>query len=250
MRLFCWLSAVEVPADLDLRRCGWLLVEDWRADPASANAPLLAHTASMDAARWVELLRGIESRRRILLVGVSDPQERARLLHLGFGDVLGDTPSLAELDARAARVALQAESLPRYRQLGRLRLDLFHRDGFVDTRPLGLHPREFALLWRLSDTPLAPVSLEVLLAQVWRIFHPPETNRVAVHVFRLRAKLAIAGLDGLVQTAPGGGYFFAPHGARALDAPSFLAAATRLDELRILGEVRAESSGQGEHHDT
>lgn len=34
----------------------------------------------------------------------------------------------------------------------------------------------------------------------------PETNSLAVHVYRLRAKLASAGLAGIVNTTPNGSY--------------------------------------------
>ncbi|HEX7752057.1 MAG TPA: hypothetical protein VF440_06605 [Novosphingobium sp.] len=35
---------------------------------------------------------------------------------------------------------------------------------------------------------------------VWRLRHMPETNSIPVHVFRLRAKLAVAGLGGALRT--------------------------------------------------
>lgn len=50
-----------------------------------------------------------------------------------------------------------------------------------------------------------------LLAEVWRIHFDPETNSVAVHVARVRAKLEPFGLSRLIATHPDGGYF--------LDAP-------------------------------
>ncbi len=208
MRRFGWLSAGDIPIDIDLRRCGWQRVDDWRMS-ADAGTVLLANRASIDAAGWVELLGDTRVRRQILLVGVNDDRERARLLQLGFGEVLDDSPTLTELDARAVRVERLAAALPRHRDLGNLRLDLFHRDGFVRGKRLGLHPREFGLLWRLSETPDRSVSQNVLLADVWQMFHSPETNRIAVHIFRLRAKLAAAGLEGLVRTAADGSYFFA-----------------------------------------
>ena len=72
--------------------------------------------------------------------------------------------------------------------------------------PLGLHPREFALVWRLADTPEVPVDKETLLKEVWGLRHVPETNSLAVHVSRLRDKMRGAGLPELVRTTPSGGY--------------------------------------------
>lgn len=165
----------------------------------------------MDEHAWSRLHRGKEPPRhdRVLLIGVADSSERARLLSLGFGDVLGEAPALAEVEARAARVADHAQMLPGCRVIGPLRLDLLARDGMIAGRSLALHPREFALLWRLADTPGVPVAKPTLLREVWRLFHIPDTNSLAVHVFRLRAKLAVAGLRDLVRTTPNGGYMLA-----------------------------------------
>lgn len=70
---------------------------------------------------------------------------------------------------------------------------------------LALHPREFALLWRLAETPGRTVSQKALLADVWRLTIEPGTNRVAVHIARLRRKLAAFGLENLIAT-DGAGY--------------------------------------------
>ena len=115
------------------------------------------------------------------------------------------------------------QMLPRVRNLGRLRLDLFARDGFVGKRPLGLHPREFALIWRLAEAQGTAVAKKALVRDVWRMAHVPDTNSLAVHVFRLRAKLAVAGLAELVCTAPSGAYFLAPASPPANIAPFMLA---------------------------
>lgn len=101
--------------------------------------------------------------------------------------------------------------IPRFREAGDVTLDLFHRDGRVDDRWLALHPREFALLWRLAEQPGERITRQQLLAEVWPIHFEPETNSVAVHVARVRAKLEPFGLVRLIATHPDGGYF--------LDAP-------------------------------
>ncbi|WP_086437682.1 winged helix-turn-helix domain-containing protein [Altererythrobacter xiamenensis] len=104
------------------------------------------------------------------------------------------------------------EMIPRFREAGDLTLDLFHRDGRVEDRWLGLHPREFELLWRLVQDVGTPVTRKQLLVDVWRINHEPETNSVAVHVARVRGKLARLGLENIVLTHPEGGYY--------IDAPA------------------------------
>ena len=92
-------------------------------------------------------------------------------------------------------------------------LDLFHRDGRVDDRWLGFHPREFELLWRLAEQPGVQMTKQQLLADVWRIDFEPETNSLAVHVARVRGKLEPFGLSSILATHPEGGYFLnAPAG--------------------------------------
>jgi DNA-binding response OmpR family regulator len=142
----------------------------------------------------------------MMMIDVPESQDRARLLRLGFGDALGYGSSLDELELRVLRLTQQAEALPRYRQHGAVQLDLLARDAFVAGRAVGLHPREFALLWRLAEVPGEAVGTPELLYDVWRLSFRPETNSLAVHLSRLRAKLRTAGVDGLVETLPGGSY--------------------------------------------
>ena len=210
MREFRWLSAAAIPRAHDLRRCGWQLAPATLGRPHD-GCPVLAPMASVDASSWLRLLgsEGERLRQQVLLIGANDASERARLLRLGFGDAVAGDVELAEVDARASRIATQANALPRFRNVDGLLLDLFARDALADGRPLGLHPREFALLWRLSDTPGVPVSKAELVADVWRLGHVPETNSLAVHVCRLRAKLAGAGLADMLHTSPGG-YLLSP----------------------------------------
>lgn len=162
----------------------------------------------MDLTAWTRFLLETDAtrRRRTLLLGVEDSAERARLLRIGFGEVLGQSARLGEIDARAAAVSARSGMVARRREVGTLALDLIAREGFAGTRALHLHPREFALLWRLADEPGVPASKRDLLRDVWRLGHVPETNSLAVHVSRLRDKLRVAGLSWMVATTVDGGY--------------------------------------------
>ncbi|MEO5706125.1 MAG: winged helix-turn-helix domain-containing protein [Alteraurantiacibacter sp.] len=143
---------------------------------------------------------------RLIMLGVELPSERAALLALGCAEALGASTTLRELAVRAARVDEMFGLLPRWRDLGPLTLDLFHRDVRKGSTWLHLHPREFGVLWRLADTPGERVTRRQLLEDVWRMGHDPQTNSVEVHVSRLRSKLGAAGCAELVQTVPEGGY--------------------------------------------
>ncbi len=213
MREFRWLTANAIPPHLDLRDCGWSLLDESRPDESHDEECMgVALARDMTPALWLGFLarHGRLARRLMLLIGIDDAVDRARMLRLGFGEVTGQDIALAELDARARRLAELEHTLPRYRRIGRLNLDLLAREAFVDERALGLHPREFGLLWRLADTPGRPVSKESLVRDVWRMGFVPETNSLAVHISRLRGKLNIAGLTGLVETSESGGYCLRP----------------------------------------
>lgn len=96
--------------------------------------------------------------------------------------------------------------MPRHVRTGLVMLDLFHRDRNEAGDWLGLHSREFELLWRMAESPRQRLSRSQLLAEVWRIVQDPETNRVEVHVVRVRAKFHVYGLSWLIATDPAGGY--------------------------------------------
>ncbi|WP_324826622.1 winged helix-turn-helix domain-containing protein [Qipengyuania zhejiangensis] len=203
-RRFSWFSQkAEPPARWDLRHIGWGLacvaacrkgmakvpcLVDWRAGCRPPDVDSIAQPATTMA------------------VGVDDGRARARLLARGFGDAVGTQVALVELAARLMKLEILAGALPRRRVAGPVTLDLFLRDGQAGGVWLGLHPREFALLWRLAETPDRPVSRRELLADVWRLDHIPETNSLEVHVSRLRAELAISRCAWLVETHPRGGY--------------------------------------------
>src|SRR3546814_1558509 len=66
--------------------------------------------------------------------------------------------------------------------------------------------REFDLLANLARVPDRPLSRDALLRAVWRIDFDPGTNRVEVHMSRLRAKVD-RGFDWpMLHTVKGRGY--------------------------------------------
>lgn len=207
MAFFGWIAGTQEPPEhWDLRRTGWDLCSGVEGCRAECRHVLVCDTRHITADERHALAEADRPAWRLLMLGVEEPAERAQLLSLGVAEALSADTSLRELHARADRVADMFGMLPRWRDLGELTLDLFHRDARIGGHWLGLHPREFGLLWRLSDNPGERVTRKQLLADVWRINHEPETNSVEVHVSRLRSKLALAGCEALVETAPEGGY--------------------------------------------
>lgn len=210
---FGWLGTERIPSALDLRRLGWELAAP-RADSGETPFPLLLSDVSRAIA-----IRPARMRARVMVAEVPDSATRAHLLALRFGEALPPGLALDELEERARRLTRSLAALPRRRSHGPVLLDLLHREGWVGRHRLGLHPREFALLWRLAETPDVPVAPGTLLSDVWHLSHRPETNSLAVHICRLRAKLAGAGLPDLLHTSPGG-YLLAAVADDEAEAPA------------------------------
>lgn len=202
---FRWLGSGPLPSNLDLRRCGWLL--ESRQQPCASSISLV-DAGDLDSVSWMTALSTypVEVRRFIVVSGVRRAHDRVKLLQIGFGDAVSDEIDIEELAARLGRTAEIADWLPRQRQFGNLQLDLLEREAYGFGKPVNLNPREFALLWRLADSPNQPVSKQILIQDVWHMGFVPETNSIAVHMSRLRRKLAFAGLEGIIETASKGGY--------------------------------------------
>jgi two-component system OmpR family response regulator len=212
--LFGWLAErPEPPPQWDLRRAGWTLA---RGRPGEAPVVLIDGRDRCPGTPAADLA-GAADPRRCLFLGVECGRERARLLEAGAGEALPAALALPELEQRARRLAAARESLARRRDLGALTLDLLHRDARAAAGWLSLLPREFELLWRLAERPGERVSRARLLRDVWRLDFEPGTNSVEVHVSRLRAKLAAAGIAGLIETDPPAGYRLALPGEARVD---------------------------------
>jgi two-component system, OmpR family, response regulator len=192
MGCFAWISSRALPPRLDLRALGWRLAADDLPGPDCAL--LIDGVAAASASRPA-------LRPRSCVVGVEDSAGRARLLAAGFADALPEGLEAEELALRLRRLPLR-DADPCRRARGRLQLDLEERDARIDGQRLHLHPREFALLWRLAGDNGAPVDRATLYRDVFGLGFDPGTNRLAVHVCRLRKKLAEAGLAHLLVTGP------------------------------------------------
>lgn len=99
----------------------------------------------------------------------------------------------------------------RFREAGDLTLDLAHSDGRVEDRWLGLLPREFAIIWRLAEHPGEAVAEVALMAELWRAGFDCHAADIAGLIANSAARLAAAGLAGLLAPHPGGGFVLDPH---------------------------------------
>lgn len=207
VQVFGWLAEVaEPPWQWDLRRHGWTLSHGINGCRAECRHVLICDVRTLTPEQRAAMAEADRPAWRLIMLGVEQPAERARLLSSGCAEALSADITMRELEARTTRVNQMFTMLPRWRNVGPLTLDLFHRDARLGSRWLNFHPREFGVLWRLSDAPGTTVTRRQLLTDVWRLNHEPETNSVEVHISRLRSKLAQVGCGELVVTVPEGGY--------------------------------------------
>lgn len=224
MLCFRWVSPQQLPPAFDLRKRGWRRCGENDSD---ADCARLIDAMSVDP---FDLLAP-DRRSRSLALGVADSRERARWLNRGYGDALAWETGLDEIAVRAERLILPPWAA--MRRHGRLELDPRTRDASVHSRPLRLHPREFALLWRLSDEPGEAISRATLLRDVLGLTIEPGTNTLAVHVCRLRKKLHAARLSHLLVTGTSDGSYSLAFDA---EAPPLFGWRNGLDEAVFSGE--------------
>ena len=185
MQWFGWIGGqADPPPQWDLRQRGWQLCHGHHGRRATCKHIMLCDLRPLPAAEGLALAEADRPAWRLIMLGAEQPEMRAELIELGCAEALPAVIGLDELSARAERVREMFDMLPRWRELGPVTLDLFHRDARHGAQWLRLHPREFGVLWRLADEPGERVTREQLLRDVWRLKHIPETNSVEVHVAR------------------------------------------------------------------
>ena len=156
---------------------------------------------------FVRLARSIAGRRP--LVALSDRESLAdRMMALGAGadDAVGWTGNLPEVLARIAGLLRRSRIAAGQLGEGELRIDLIDRRVERAGRLIRLPLREFDLLANLARVPDRPLSRGALLKAVWRIDFDPGTNRVEVHMSRLRVKVDRDFAWPMLRTVKGMGY--------------------------------------------
>lgn len=156
---------------------------------------------------FVRLARSIAGRRP--LISLSDREslaDRMIALDAGADDAVGWTDNLAEVLARIAGLLRRSRIAAGQIGAGELHIDLIDRRVERAGRMIRLPLREFDLLANLARVPGQPLSRDALLRAVWRIDFDPGTNRVEVHMSRLRAKIDRGFAWPMLHTVKGMGY--------------------------------------------
>ncbi|HEY5318782.1 MAG TPA: response regulator transcription factor [Solirubrobacteraceae bacterium] len=140
----------------------------------------------------------------LMLTASAAPDERVSGLGLGADDYLAKPFHFPELVLRVRGLARREPTAhARVLRAGDLELDPLHRTVMRAGQERDLSPTEFALLEALVRAAPAPLSAEILLAQVWDENADPFTKVVQITVHRLRRKL---GDPEVIDTIRGVGY--------------------------------------------
>jgi DNA-binding response OmpR family regulator len=151
-----------------------------------------------------ELAAGGCPSRILMLTASGTVEDRVGGLGLGADDYLPKPFDFAELIARIRALARRSlPALPPVLASGDLRLDPARRQATRAGRPLGLSPKELAVLELLLAAQGAVVSPEAILDRVWDEFADPASTAVKTTISRLRAKL---GDPPVIETVSRAGY--------------------------------------------
>ena len=156
---------------------------------------------------FVRLARSIAGRRPLLILSDRDSlEDRMTGLDGGADDAIGWIDDSAEIIARIAGLIRRSRLAAGQLGEGELRIDLIDRRVERAGQVIRLPLREFDLLANLARVPDRPLSRAALLKAVWRIDFDPGTNRVEVHMSRLRAKVDRGFAWPMLATVKGRGY--------------------------------------------
>lgn len=172
------------------------LVPAWRVD--EAERPPRVVIAPADA---IAVLRMRYPAARFLAV-VADAPAEAAALEAGIDDAVAVAAPDALIAARARRLRQDAA----IRRIGDLSIDRIARRAWRAERALALLPREFALLDHLAAHAGRTVTRAELHIAVFGLPFHPGTNRLTVHVSRLRAALDRGFACPMLLTERGCGY--------------------------------------------
>lgn len=160
-----------------------------------------------EPSEFVRLASSIAGRRPLIALSDRDSlDDRMTALCAGADDAIGWTDNLPEVLARIAGLLRRNRIAAGQLGDGELRIDLIDRRVERAGRLIRLPLREFDLLANLARVPDRPLSRDALLRAVWRIDFDPGTNRVEVHMSRLRAKVDRDFDWPMLRTVKGKGY--------------------------------------------
>jgi DNA-binding response OmpR family regulator len=157
-----------------------------------------------------EVCRQIRGKSNVPIVMVTARREdidKIVGLEMGADDYLTKPFNPRELIARIRAILRRfqtGQKAGEIIEIAKLRIDIARHEALVDSKPLTLRTKEFALLTTFAQNQGIVLSREKLLEMVWGFDYYGETRTVDVHVNHLREKLAGSGVN--IETLRGTGY--------------------------------------------
>jgi two-component system, OmpR family, KDP operon response regulator KdpE len=151
----------------------------------------------------------------ILVLSATETEERkVAALDAGADDYVTKPFGMAELEARIRAVIRHGRNSPERPlqtevSIGRVELDLLHREARVAGERVELTAKEFDVLAYLAQNAGKTCTHQMILMAVWGRAYAEETQYLHAYVHRLRQKLGSAS-GVLIKTAPGIGYVLDP----------------------------------------
>jgi len=162
----------------------------------------------LDGQDVLKRLRAFSDVPVIVLSARDRETEKIDALDGGADDYVEKPFSVGELLARiraALRHRLEQQGVaPRF-QTGPLMIDFLRREVRIDDTPLGLTPREYAVLEMLARNAGRVLTHRQLLIAVWGTAHAEDVQYLRVYLGQLRQKLGPA-CAALLRTEAGVGY--------------------------------------------
>ena len=146
--------------------------------------------ANGDGFGLIAAVRGVAGTPMIVLSVRGGEPDKVRALDLGADDFVTKPFSLGELLARVrAQLRRNAGAAPQLLRFEDLTIDLERRRVVQGERELKLTPTELALLELLALNAGKPVTLDQIIARVWKSAPGTTDDTVRVHMGALRRKL-------------------------------------------------------------
>lgn len=161
-----------------------------------------------DGIEVLKQVRSISNVPIIMLTVFSKEYNKLQCFELGADDYITKPFSLKEVLARIQAVLNRVKNVnitqKSYISVGKIRINPFTREVFVDDNNIILTKKEFDLLFILANNPNMTFSREKLLEKIWNDKDVNDFRTVDTHIKQLREKLGYE--KGCIQTVWGVGY--------------------------------------------
>lgn len=163
----------------------------------------------MDGLTILQQLRALGKKTHVLILSAKDlVEDRVRGLHLGADDYMIKPFSFDELSARISTLIRRHYDMKNPQiEIEGLILDTAIRGVRHEKELIPLTPGEYAILEFLVLSRGRVISVEQLIEVTHSSHVNPNENVIQVMVCNLRKKFAAAGMNGIVKTRRGFGYY-------------------------------------------